>query len=105
MCHLNRAVTRNPKHNSAQITQTTTDPKPNIGRRQRTYSAARNFGATLDGKAIGVSSTKRLEDALIAAELCHLEGLMPTVFELHADFAKNARVRGPAARRRRSVLC
>jgi hypothetical protein len=40
-------------------------PSPPLS--QRTYSAARNFGATVDGKPLCVSKTKRVEDALVVS--------------------------------------
>lgn len=68
--------------------------------RTRTFSAARNFGATVDGKAISVSSTSKIEDALVAAELCWYDELWPAMAELHRDFTQTAmgiRMSGAAA--------
>ncbi|GBF90287.1 phosphatase, chloroplastic [Raphidocelis subcapitata] len=68
--------------------------------RTRTYSAARNFGATCDGRAISVSKTSRIEDALVASELCWYEDLWPTMAGLHAEFTRTAmgtRMSGAAA--------
>jgi myo-inositol-1(or 4)-monophosphatase len=36
----------------------------------RTYSAARNAGATLDGAPLSVSGVRKLDESLLATELC-----------------------------------
>ncbi|GIL65064.1 hypothetical protein Vafri_18924 [Volvox africanus] len=66
----------------------------------RTFTAARNAGAFLDGKQIFVSRVKELRDALVATELVYYEDMWPQLTMLHKQFTakcRGVRMSGAAA--------
>ncbi|KAG2435228.1 hypothetical protein HXX76_007310 [Chlamydomonas incerta] len=57
----------------------------------RTFTAARNQGAFVDGQQIFVSRVKELRDALVATELVYYDDMWPQLTVLHKDFTEKSR--------------